>query len=144
MRTYAIRAVFTHKYTCVSVMCAMNWDETISSTLTPELPPGTRWRSLERCPSQMNSLLSPLHTHACTKTREEAWGSATRAAWAGHTSSSGLPVDKARALECRSRTLRNTDGLVSLSAPPLNDLRREIKQEKLPACVCVRASTCSV
>lgn len=42
-------------------------------------------------------------------------------------------MDKAHPLECRSRTPRNTDGLVSLSALPLSDLRAEIKQERLPA-----------
>lgn len=42
-------------------------------------------------------------------------------------------MDKAHPLECRSRTPRNTDGLASLLALPLNDLRGEIKQEELPA-----------
>lgn len=48
------------------------------------------------------------------------WGSNTTTLLC---SSSGSPVDKAHPLECRSRTPRNTDGLVRLSALPLNDLR---------------------
>lgn len=58
-------------------------------------------------------------------------------------SSSGSPVVKAHPLECRSRTPRNTDGLVSLSALPLNDLRGEIRQEKQPGYEWAESDLCA-
>ena len=80
--------------------------------------------------------------------REAACGGGITSTQLG--SSSGSPVDKAHPLECRSRTPRNTDELVSLCVLLLNDLRGEIKQEEPPPpdvleqrggmCVCVHCS----
>lgn len=109
--------------------------------------------------TQTGILLTQHNTHQtppCCHRQKEDWLSLevgdskkVETVWGCNTttllcSTSGSPVDKAHRLECRSRTPRNTDGLVSLSALPLSDLRGEIKQEELPARVQAETDACFV